>query len=110
MLFASSFDDLREYHAVYCLALRESPSPQSKAKLRYQQLLSHTVRNLHFLSKNSTLISREKFSNCFGRKLVKMLRAVLDFLVVDNFDFTRKIAKKIWDEKLVKKIVKFCQN
>ena len=27
---------------------------------------SHTVRNLHFLSKNSTLISREKLSNCFG--------------------------------------------
>ena len=28
--------------------------------------LKHTVRNLHFLSKNSTLISREKLSNCFG--------------------------------------------
>ena len=26
----------------------------------------HTVRNLHFLSKNSTVISREKLSNCFG--------------------------------------------
>ena len=31
-----------------------------------------TVRNLNFLSKNSTLISREKLSNCFGWKLVKM--------------------------------------
>ena len=27
---------------------------------------------------------------------------VLDFLAVDNFDFTRKIVKKIWGEKLVK--------
>ena len=27
---------------------------------------------------------------------------VLDFLAVDNFDFTRKIVKKILDEKLVK--------
>ena len=27
---------------------------------------------------------------------------VLDFLTVDNFDFTRKIVKKIWGEKLVK--------
>ena len=27
---------------------------------------------------------------------------VLDFLAVDNFDFTRKIVKKIWSEKLVK--------
>ena len=34
----------------------------------------HTVRNLHFLSKNSILISREKLSNCFGWKLMKMLR------------------------------------
>ena len=28
--------------------------------------LNNIVRNLHFLSKNSTLISREKLSNCFG--------------------------------------------
>ena len=27
---------------------------------------------------------------------------VLDFVAVDNFDFTRKIVKKIWGEKLVK--------
>ena len=27
---------------------------------------------------------------------------VLDFLAVDNFDFTRKIVKKILSEKLVK--------
>ena len=26
----------------------------------------HTVPNLHFMSKNSTLISQEKLSNCFG--------------------------------------------
>ena len=42
----------------------------------------HTVRNHHFLSKNSILISRE---NC-QKKFV-----VLDFLAVDNFDFTGKI-------------------
>ena len=28
--------------------------------------------------------------------------AVLDFLAVDNFDFTRKIVKKILGEELVK--------
>ena len=27
---------------------------------------------------------------------------VLDFLAVDNFDFTRKNVKKIWGKKLVK--------
>ena len=34
---------------------------------------------------------------------------VLDFLAVDNFDFTRKIDKKKLGEKLVKMLV-FCQN
>ena len=34
---------------------------------------------------------------------------VLDFLVVDNFDFPRKIVKKNLGEKLVK-ILGFCQN
>ena len=60
----------------------------------------HTVRNLHFLSKISTLISRE---NCrfFGWKSRENV-VVLDFLAVDNFVFTRKIFKKILGEKLVK--------
>ena len=34
---------------------------------------------------------------------------VLDFLAVDNFDFTRKIVKKIWGKKLVK-MLGFCQH
>ena len=34
----------------------------------------HTVRNLHFLSKNSTLISQENCRFFWGEKLVKMLR------------------------------------
>ena len=33
----------------------------------------HTVQNLHFLSKNSTLISRENCRFFLGEKLVKML-------------------------------------
>ena len=54
----------------------------------------HTVRNLHFLSKYSTLISRENCRFFFGWKTRENV-VVLDFLAVDNFDFTRKIAKKI---------------
>ena len=34
---------------------------------------------------------------------------VLDFLAVDNFDFTRKIVKKKFCEKLVK-MLGFCQD
>ena len=67
-------------------------------------------RNLHFLSKNSTLISREncRFLGVKNRKTRENV-VVLDFLAVDNFDFTRKIVKKVLDEKLVKMLV-FCQN
>ena len=61
----------------------------------------HTVRNLHFLSKNSTLISQENCRFFFGWKTCENV-VVLDFLAVDNFDFTRKIAKQILAEKLVK--------
>ena len=39
----------------------------------FKNLLLHTVRNLHFLSKNSTLISRENCRFFSGEKLVKML-------------------------------------
>ena len=61
-------------------------------KMSKGKLGEHTVRNLHFLSKNSTLISRE---NCwfFGWKARENV-VVLDILAVDNFDFTWKIVKK----------------
>ena len=54
-------------------------------------LFFHTVRNLPFLSKNSTSTSENNF---FGWKTHENV-GVLDFLAVDNFDFTRKIVKKI---------------
>ena len=60
-----------------------------------------------FLSKNSTLISEE---NCwfFGWKTRENV-VVLDFLAVDNFDFTRKIVQKIgmknsWNVGVLSKI------
>ena len=85
---------------------------------------AHCLKSSFFVQK-STLISREKFSNCFGWK-TRENATVLDFLAVDNFDFTRKIVKKIWEKYSWKcwgfalfscwqlwfpeKIVKFCQN
>ena len=66
---------------------------EKKAKTKSSSLLGHTVRNLHFLSENSTLISRENCRFFFGRKTRENV-VVLDFLAVDNFDFTRKIVKK----------------
>ena len=67
----------------------------------------HTVRNLHFLSKNSALISRE---NCrfFGWKNRENVVS-LDFSAVCNFNLTRIIAKKKFGEKLVK-MLEFCRN
>ena len=70
--------------------------------------MEHTVRNLHFLFKNSTLISRENCRFLGGWKTRENV-VVLDFLAVDNFDFTRKIVKKNLGEKLVK-MLGFCQN
>ena len=64
----------------------------------------HTVQNLHFLFKNSTLISRENCRFFRGENVM-----VLDFLAVDNFDFTRKFVKTYFSEKLVK-MFEFCQN
>ena len=52
----------------------------------------HTVRNLHFLSKSSTLISWE-ICRFFEWKTCENVVG-LDILAVDNFDFTRKIVKK----------------
>ena len=51
------------------------------------------VGNLHFLSKNSTLISLEKLSELIWVK-TRENAAVLDFLAVDNYDLTGKIIKK----------------
>ena len=58
---------------------------------RHTRGQNNTVRNLHFLSKNSTLIFRE---NCrfFWVKTHENV-VVLDFLAVDNFDFTRNLEK-----------------
>ena len=41
--------------------------------LKAENFSTHTVRNLHFLSKNSTLISRENCRFFWGENLVKML-------------------------------------
>ena len=78
-----------------------------KLVLKSAEVPNHTVRNLRFLSENSTLISSE---NCrfFGWKTRENV-VVLDILAVDNFDFTRKIIKKNLSEKLVK-MSGFCQN
>ena len=58
-------------------------------------------------SKSSFFV--QKFNFDFLRKIVELFwvktrenAAVLDFLAVDNFDFTRKIVKKKLGEKLVK--------
>ena len=67
----------------------------------------HTVWNLHFCPKIQ-LWFPEKIVDFFGWKTRENV-VVLDFLAVDNFDFTRKIVKKIWGEKLVK-MLGFGQN
>ena len=82
-----------------CLALLAGLRPTQDFSPPFHDVHTHTVRNIHFLSKNSTLIFREKLSN------TRENAAVLDFLAVDNFDFTRKIAKKILGWKTRENVV-----
>ena len=51
----------------------------------------------------------EKIVDFFYVKKNRENVAVLDFLAVDNFDFTRKIVEKNLGEKLVK-MLEFCQS
>ena len=61
---------------------------------RRQSLLEHA-----HCSKSSFFV--QKFNFDFPRKTRENV-VVLDFLAVDNFDFTRKIVKKNLGEELVK--------
>ena len=76
--------------------------------ITYQESLyfAHCSKS-SFLSKHSTLISRENWW-FFGWKTRENV-VVLGFLAVDNFHFTRKIVKKKLGEKLAK-MLGVCQN
>ena len=53
----------------------------------------HTVRNLHILYKKINFDFPRNIVELFWMK-IRENAAVLDFLAVDNFDFTRKIVNK----------------
>ena len=61
---------------------------------------SHCSKSSFFCPKIQ-LIFPEKIVNFFGW-ITRENVVVLDFLAVDNFDFTRKIVKKIWVKNLCK--------
>ena len=67
------------------------------------KLLNYSIPSTH--CSKSWFFFVQKFNLDFPRKL----SIFLDFLAVDNIDFTRKIVKKNWVKKLVKMLV-FCQN
>ena len=71
-------------------------------------LISITLFEIFIFRPKIQLWFPEKIVNFSGWKTRENV-AVLDFLAVDNFDFTRKIVKKILGEKLVK-MLGFCQN
>ena len=62
----------------------------------FQQVLGRNLKRIKF----------SKFRN--GEKTRENV-VVLDFLALDNLDFTKKIVKKYLGEKLVK-MLGFCQN
>ena len=75
--------------------------------LKFNFSLAHCSKSSFFVQK-FTSISRENCRVFLGEKTCENV-AVLDFLAIDNFDFTRKIVKKFLDVKFVK-MLGFCQN
>ena len=67
-----------------------------------------TLFQIFIFSPKTQLWHPEKIVEYFGWKTRENV-VVLDFLAVDNFDFTRIIVKKVLAEKLVK-MLGFCQN
>ena len=99
------------FHWHWCMELgsetelgrTHTPEPVSRHShegSKNQRIFSHyTLFEIFiFLSKNSTLISWEKLSNCFGWK-TRGNAVVWNILAVDNIDFTRKIVKKKFGRK-----------
>ena len=76
-------------------------------KMQTNSCISHYAKSQIFVQKFNFDFPI-KLSIFWGWKTRENV-VVLDFLAVDNFDFTRKIVKKVWGEKLVK-MLGFCQN
>ena len=70
--------------------------------------MTHCSKSSFFVQKSNFDFPR-KLSIFWGGEKTRENVVVLDFLAVDNFDFMRKIVKKILGEKLVK-MKGFCQN
>ena len=68
----------------------------------YSKSLEHTVFEIFIFCPKIQLWFPEKIVIFFGWKTRENV-VVLDFLAVGNFDFTRKIVKKILGEKLILK-------
>ena len=94
------------------LAIEEADKVHLQEQLN-KTLDSEVIRHSHcskssFFVQNFNFDSLRKLSIFFGWKTRENV-VVLDFLAVDNFDFTRKILKKNLGEKLVK-MLGFRQN
>ena len=66
--------------------------------LFFVQELHYTLFEIFIFCPKIQRCYPEKIVHFLAEKLMKMLW-ILDFLAVDNFDFTRKIVKKILDRK-----------
>ena len=99
-----SKEDSREYFILWAMVLIKASGMENCS--------SSYITGTH-CSKSSFFV--QKFNFDFPRKLsifwgekTRENVVVLDFLAVDNFDFTRKIVNKKFGEKLVK-MLWFCQ-
>ena len=70
--------------------------------LQFFNRLSNTLFEIFIFCPEIQLWFPEKIVDFFGGWKTRENVVALGFLAVDNFDFTRKIVKKIWGEKLMK--------
>ena len=78
-----------------------------EVKINFYNFFAHCSKSSFFCPKIQLWLP-EKIVDFFEWKTRENV-VVLDFLAVDNFDFTRKIIKTILGEKLVK-MLGLCQN
>ena len=101
-------DEWIEYPVVDAVPKLPSPNTSEVLELptpNYEWIPRNNVGGIVF--SGAMTVSKHLFSNKLDGWKTRENATVLYFLAVDNFDFTRKIVKKVLGEKLVK-MLRFC--
>ena len=85
----------KRWTSVTVFATRDRSWKVQKGELEKKKATTHCSKSSFFVQKFNFDFPR-KIVDFFGGWKTREKVLILDFLAVDNFDFTRKIVKKIW--------------